>query len=1022
MLLSSYLKNTVPQLTKLSIWLGMSAIASSMGDEGELKNHFLSMGIGENTCDTLSEVLKAIAGNEVGKNYQIKFTYDLNDDLQKCIQIGIRNGLEKLKIDFLESYKLDDNEKKEIAAYLDSLGAQLSRMINSDIQIEDYIVNKQGFLFDLMQEVHQDDNLYEASLHRVTSEHLMNFITQNIDSYISQYINEELKKDDKAKTAYFIYLLEYTARTSHENYVHVSIISNTLKELAIKQNQSTTILKQIAHSQQLLHNLLRKLGVDFQAYINELDTFKNRINSRLEPSLRIPDYHNLGREFSYQYVLRYTSFISREKEVEMLWEFLNNHPKRKMLWKLITGAGGSGKSRLALEFCLQAQCVNHYVGFLEVHHLTTFDWSQWRPASPTLIVIDYVLANTEQIRNMIGQLSRNAQNGLLPHPVRVLLLEREAGDDWWKLFLNDRDIAECYDNLNIDLEPLNRDNLWRVIIEVHQKQDKVIPQNREEILHSLTAIDPKCRPLFAFLAAMALAEGKDIRNWNVHDILNNLLEREEEKIWKTHPQWSDEKFREQHKNLLALATLTAGLNISDLKKLLAFSLQWLPSPKPSEEFYKLLSDIEVREIGGISEKVYQGLQPDIVGEYYLLKRIDSLLQDDFEGEGVIHSLLQHAWDINSQGTWLSIWRCLKDFNSLPNSRVVEFLEQSSPSMINPEKDWMYWAKLQHNLAHPTYQFGIRETIRPNLKAIVDRYPKNEEITLAYMRVLANHIGLYIQLKECIKAENLYNELKEFIITENLTYERLSAYGLGALNLTNGFSSFDNLKITESVYVDLKKMVELNDEHVVLIICYGKVMSNLVYEYKGGKNLEKEREVYQELKELPQKVKKLSEYSYYSDNIALSQATCITYLIVDYIMAHEWEEAVTIYKELKELAENYLHNEEIVLQQAEGAKKLTLLHCVSKQWKKVKIFYNELKGLVKKYLHNEKILLEQADASMILIKYYGDAQLWEEAHIIFNDLAELAERYPRNEEIKLKNIQAMDVLCNPSNHVRNMGNG
>lgn len=117
-------------------------------------------------------------------------------------------------------------------------------------------------------------------------------------------------------------------------------------------------------------------------------------------------------------------FVGRKDELAALKKFLLAERSQPFAWWLITGGGGAGKTRLALELCHYAYRRGWQVGFLadgfkaDVAPLNT-----WCPQVPTLIVADYVMKRVGEIRTLAARLARRDD---LP-PVHLLLLEREGG-------------------------------------------------------------------------------------------------------------------------------------------------------------------------------------------------------------------------------------------------------------------------------------------------------------------------------------------------------------------------------------------------------------------------------------------------------------------------------------------------------------------------------------------------------------------------------------------------------------------
>jgi tetratricopeptide (TPR) repeat protein len=101
--------------------------------------------------------------------------------------------------------------------------------------------------------------------------------------------------------------------------------------------------------------------------------------------------------------------------------------------RLITGAGGQGKTRLALELCQRRRASGWFAGFLEsdveVNRMAA-SWQTLRGYNqPLLIVIDYAETRQAPFLTLLKAALQNPS----AHPVRMLLLARDGGEWWDKL-------------------------------------------------------------------------------------------------------------------------------------------------------------------------------------------------------------------------------------------------------------------------------------------------------------------------------------------------------------------------------------------------------------------------------------------------------------------------------------------------------------------------------------------------------------------------------------------------------------
>ncbi|MDD5057630.1 MAG: tetratricopeptide repeat protein [Sideroxydans sp.] len=120
---------------------------------------------------------------------------------------------------------------------------------------------------------------------------------------------------------------------------------------------------------------------------------------------------------------------ARQPELDKLNTWLDDVQYPQAV-RLITGAGGLGKTRLALHLCQQRISSGWYAGFLESDLSGNELASGWKALKalnqPLLIVIDYAETRQDSLLALLRAMLQSPAD----QPVRLLLLARNGGE-WW---------------------------------------------------------------------------------------------------------------------------------------------------------------------------------------------------------------------------------------------------------------------------------------------------------------------------------------------------------------------------------------------------------------------------------------------------------------------------------------------------------------------------------------------------------------------------------------------------------------
>jgi hypothetical protein len=279
-------------------------------------------------------------------------------------------------------------------------------------------------------------------------------------------------------------------------------------------------------------------------------------------------------------------------------------------------------------------------------------------------VIDYVAGRAIEASDLVLQLT-NRQN-TLPTPVRVLLVERELGGSWGPDYLREAiysesvAIASSQFALPIRLTNVGDTTLLSLVSEISSRFGvELTEEERVRTVALIRRIDPTGCPLFAMIAAAAQLEG--IPPNAKGQIVRSILQREMHR-WTLIP---DGEARERVLNLLALTTMLGGFSPSgtlgtELWTSAASGL--LPNP------YFLNDQLFAEVAGGaLGESGLPSLQPDFVGEAFVLDR----LKGTAGMQRSTRELLGAGWKLDPEAVSQFVRRAVADFGADPAVSIVQ---------------------------------------------------------------------------------------------------------------------------------------------------------------------------------------------------------------------------------------------------------------------------------------------------------------------------------------------------------------
>jgi tetratricopeptide (TPR) repeat protein len=361
----------------------------------------------------------------------------------------------------------------------------------------------------------------------------------------------------------------------------------------------------------------------------------------------------------------------RRGELDVLEAWCKSADPRSVL--LLTGEGGSGKTRLAIEWCRRLRHRGWHAGFLRTDRKKEELDPLLEGVAPRLIVIDYAETRLAVAEPLLYKM------GIDPHrggpQVRLLLLARRAGD-WWTRLTIGKEGREIEDLLARSPQPHPVAPLVPVAQERRKAYDTAVTAFALELGKPVPAAPPAPdlekkdfeRVLYLHMAALAAVDGRSIGS--AAETLAQTLNHER-RFW--HGQVDEmgldrsltESVQAAFGQAVAALTLVGGTaDEPQTRTLLGRVLDEFPTrPDLAKAILKRLRQM-YRSAG--DGRFLEPLQPDILGEELVAEILqrDSPLLDKLldgatpeEGRGVLIVLTRLAQRRPEAEEWLRAAFC-----------------------------------------------------------------------------------------------------------------------------------------------------------------------------------------------------------------------------------------------------------------------------------------------------------------------------------------------------------------------------
>ena len=325
--------------------------------------------------------------------------------------------------------------------------------------------------------------------------------------------------------------------------------------------------------------------------------FAAALQSRPHVELTVPA---LASHDGLSFASRSATLTGRTDEQPALSAFL--HSEVVFSWWAIVGAAGVGKSRLALEICLDVSG-DWNVGFIRDTDQEAL--LEFVPDRPTLLVVDYAAARADWLGSLLISLTDRSTDDW--DQVRVLVLERTVEAKWYEAatcqdrYHDSRRIMSARYAEPLELKGLSRDATRLLIAEVVSGSgDPPGPTLIEDLVDRAFELDPAGRPLFSLVAALEFSDPQ-LGGGSRDTVLRGLVSRRNAQSAADKPVASIV--------LELAATALGGIEVQDYPNLEAGGVA--PFTLPA------LSDMPTADI----DRALGGMVPDILGEMWILDEL-----------------------------------------------------------------------------------------------------------------------------------------------------------------------------------------------------------------------------------------------------------------------------------------------------------------------------------------------------------------------------------------------------------------
>ena len=529
--------------------------------------------------------------------------------------------------------------------------------------------------------------------------------------------------------------------------------------------------------------------------VNELSKYTKE-KFLLKSEIKI---ENTANAFSYSNSK--VGFYGRGAEVNEIDKFMNCD-KPFTFWS-ITGYGGMGKSKLAYNIAQKYDKQNWTVIWYDSNN-TDIDKIFGKDfVHNVLFIVDYAGSKIDAVRKIITKSiakTENQNENRIIH-IRLLMVERDdyskndgMFENWYQKIFNCQDF-DGKQNFEYKNEPLNLSAindtkaLYNIIDDFtvnvkgeqkldNSKKDEIIDFVRNKLCQTEKDSHFADRCIFILFTTDAVLSGKDIKNWDTKELLENYLKRFERIL----PNANNMR---NHQQLLAFATAVGGIDIDNCENDV-----FIPYIKKLENDFSndddLCDAIKTLCEKEVADTLITPLQPDLVGEYnfiYEMQCISRVRRNNNQKE-LLKTFLSTDY-IDYFCTFME--RCYADwYNEEYLSTLTDMIIDIIIEM-NDENIAFQYSEVLFTITYSVDDYTVILNYAEKIDRLLKEYKTNRKIAFVYAVSLCNVSGRTDNYDKSLKQADKINELLKEYKTPEIALEYAKAL-FNATCVTDNFNA------------------------------------------------------------------------------------------------------------------------------------------------------------------------------------------------------------------------------------------